>query len=193
MMSFVPDNQLDDGPQMMGERLWPDDTTGPYRLRLWQARIAGRPSVVGVELWGCEPAWQPWQLGELLGEHGVKIPPATSITGQAIRGIPLATLLEAWVNFHLRLGRAALRLWPEQPGQAKKVAKYERDFGKPQTSVGRPAIREDVLASWRPCTSMHRERRPRLLRSGGSELTRRSPRNQRRSGAGSVRPQKPGS
>jgi hypothetical protein len=35
---------------------WPDPSEGPYSLRVSVAAIDGKPEVVGVELWGADPA-----------------------------------------------------------------------------------------------------------------------------------------
>lgn len=67
---------------------WPDAERGPYSLRLTSALIDGRPQIVGVELWGEDPANYPDS-----DRQALPVPESeTGITSVAIR-LPLGELL----------------------------------------------------------------------------------------------------
>lgn len=67
---------------------WPDRQRGPYSLRLTSDLIDGRPQIVGVELWGGDPAKYPGS-----DRPALPVPESeTGITSVAIR-LPLGELL----------------------------------------------------------------------------------------------------
>lgn len=75
------------------EQRWPDAKTGPWVLRLTYGLVDERPEVVGVEMWGVDPA----EI-ELAGWPAFSLKPERTIaihTG-GIR-LPLRRLLRDWV------------------------------------------------------------------------------------------------
>ena len=100
-------------PECGGERLYPDPESGPFRLRLWFGVIGGRPSVVGVELWGTVPPVEGWQ------ERSI---PDAQIGAADIR-LPLGAELDRWVAFRRGLAVASLT-----PGFLAAVAKTWPDL-----------------------------------------------------------------
>ncbi len=136
------------------ERLYPDPSQGPYRLRLWVSSVAGRPSVVGVEMWGVEPQMRAWHDPHIRATartaqddpsvFGSDRPdfegPETAITASAIR-LPLGAFLDGWVRTNQALGRATLKYGA---GARHRVAEYLMQFGEAKR-VGRPPLPDEVL------------------------------------------------
>ena len=123
-------------------RLWPDPATGPYRLRLWIGQVSGRPSVVGVELWGITPleeAWPPFVSPGLAIDMGWDALREAGITSEAIR-LPIRQLLQQWIDKHRALARAASRM---SGADQQAVAAYLKGLGPARR--GRPSLPDELL------------------------------------------------
>ncbi|HTV10354.1 MAG TPA: hypothetical protein VME20_00700 [Acidimicrobiales bacterium] len=90
------------------ERRWPDRDAGPLTLRLTFGLVAGRPEVVGVELWGTDPAavdipnWPGLLLKPSVPGNGEPAP----IRTETMR-LPLRRLLDEWRAKAVRRGTIA--------------------------------------------------------------------------------------
>lgn len=127
------------------ERLWPDPESGPFRLRLWFGKVDGRPAVVGVEMWGIEPAgpmpWNDWSIRSTArnaDDNPFAFEPApplpdVAIGAAAIR-LPLGAMLDGWTQGNKALGRAAIA-WGAQP---EAVAEAMEQFEGPKKKGARP-------------------------------------------------------
>jgi hypothetical protein len=112
---------------------WPNPVDGPYALRYWVGRVDGRPSIVGIELWGVEPRQGGWKLGgDLdLDQDGRPMPEVdftpqvdTAITAQAVR-IPVGDLLDAATAQMRSYARASRKLYGSRP----ELDRYEAKLG----------------------------------------------------------------
>lgn len=92
-------------------RGWPDAERGPLRLRVWFEPVGGRPSVVGVELWGREPVAAPWPLPSR------DLPPHR-VTANDVHTIRLGELLDAHVTHQRAFGRAVVQHVEKHPESA---------------------------------------------------------------------------
>lgn len=123
------------------ERRWPDPLHGPYRVRLWFGRVAGRPQVVGVEMWGVEPQSRPWpHLVDPEHEAQLGYPSLVEvgITAEAVR-LPLRKLLQDWAQDHRAFARAALRAGAD----ADTVSAFVSGLGP--APRGRPPLSDELL------------------------------------------------
>ena len=123
---------------------------GPYRVRLWLDILKGRPSIVGVEIWGIEPQIKVWDDITIRGNarslqddifsfspSGISFAP-TAITAKAAR-LPLGRLLDDWLKGKQALGRAAMAVGADP----EKVQELLKDFDRPKP--GRPPHRPELL------------------------------------------------
>lgn len=92
---------------------WPDPERGPYSLRLTSALIEGRPQLVGVEVWGGDPA----RYASTFASDPIPVPDSeTSITSVAIR-LPLAKLLAGVLDHY----RDVSALISKSPGASDRL------------------------------------------------------------------------
>lgn len=117
--------------------LWPDEKTGPLRLRIWFGRVDGRSAVVGVELWGMEPVTAPWPPSTIEA-------PDAPIRAQDIR-LPLGQLLEARIEMEYARARASRALWGHVPGHDETVRKFEDRLDSGHRPAGRPPLSDEML------------------------------------------------
>jgi hypothetical protein len=133
------------------ELLWPDSRRGPYRLRLWIARLEGRPKVVGLEMWGTEPVLAPWidrshlaTARDASEDPGLmqsvdRRLPDTPISAKTQR-LPLGALFDRWVEGSQAMGRAVMDVGANR----EAVGTYLQQLDKPKKK-GRPPLPADRL------------------------------------------------
>lgn len=117
--------------------LWPDETTGPLRLRVWFGRVDGRRVIVGLELWGADVEPRP---SRFVPEN----PPVAPILAADVR-LPLGRLLDARVEYEQAMVRASRALYSDVPGHEETVRRFEERLGLGTQRVGRPRLSDEFL------------------------------------------------